>query len=795
MIIGVWSAFLRGNNMKIHYRSAVWTASFFALAALVWPGDAVRAQDEAAAAGTLEEIIVTARRREESLMDTPVSITAFTNADLEARQIINAADIDQAVPNMVYRTNGIQNNNAAVIFIRGIGQWDFIPTKQPGIGVYVDGGYVATSVGSALELLDIESIEVLRGPQGTLFGRNTIGGALVINSVRPHDEFEGQIDAGFGELSRQQVRGTVNVPFTENFFGKFSAMHKSRDGYVDTPNVEGDDGLGSHEVTAARVALRWINDSVTADLTVDMNHSETDGVPTVIAELRNIGQVAQWNNRVVPNTGHLPWTDEYVPPPGSAINYQSEYFPAEADILSTNFTLEWDISDSVTFKTITTWRELEDFGGRDSDYSPLDVHINVDITESEQITQEFQFSGVAADGRLDWIAGYFYFAEDTLNLDAVHFPFFGLLSGSYVENQSTALYGQFTYDVTDRLSLTVGGRNTKERFDNIVDDRFQFVTDFFTPGCNDDCPLAFPDTFAVDSSLGGGFAEVSRRRIDGYRPFPDPPHQNQSPVPLAPNGLTETDKDATEPYLNLAYRFNESIMGYVSYSEGFKGGGFTQRIPPGRVVESFGPETAHVVEVGFKWQGTDGRARVTGAAFSTNYDDMQVDITTELGGGLANAAKAVVNGFELEAIVQVTPQFMLSGGIGKLDGKYEELAPTVTLWTLDSVLPNLPETQATLSGSYTAPLPSGELTARLDYSYNGELYARAQNEVIIPSYSLLNGSIVYAPNDGNWEVAIQGRNLADKFYADYWFFGDGDATTNRNLEPPREIMGRFTYRF
>ena len=781
--------------MKFCFRSAVWTAPFFALAALVWPGDAVRAQDEAAAAGTLEEIIVTARRREESLMDTPVSITAFTNADLEARQIINAADIDQAVPNMVYRTNGIQNNNAAVIFIRGIGQWDFIPTKQPGIGVYVDGGYVATSVGSALELLDIESIEVLRGPQGTLFGRNTIGGALVINSVRPHDEFEGQIDAGFGELSRQQVRGTVNVPFTENLFGKFSAMHKSRDGYVDTPNVEGDDGLGSHEVTAARVALRWINDSVTADLTVDMNHSETDGVPTVIAELRNIGQVAQWNNRVVPNTGHLPWTDEYVPPPGSAINYQSEYFPAEADILSTNFTLEWDISDSVTFKTITTWRELEDFGGRDSDYSPLDVHINVDITESEQITQEFQFSGVAADGRLDWIAGYFYFAEDTLNLDAVHFPFFGLLSGSYVENQSTALYGQFTYDVTDRLSLTVGGRNTKERFDNIVDDRFQFVTDFFTPSCIDDCPLAFPDTFAVDSSLGGGFAEVSRRRIDGYRPFPDPPHPNQSPVPLAPNGLTETDKDATEPYLNLAYRFNESIMGYVSYSEGFKGGGFTQRIPPGRVVESFGPETAHVVEVGFKWQGTDGRARVTGAAFSTNYDDMQVDITTELGGGLANAAKAVVNGFELEAVVQVTPQFMLSGGIGKLDGKYEELAPTVTLWTLDSVLPNLPETQATLSGSYTAPLPSGELTARLDYSYNGELYARAQNEVIIPSYSLLNGSIVYAPNDGNWEVAIQGRNLADKFYADYWFFGDGDATTNRNLEPPREIMGRFTYRF
>ena len=781
--------------MKIRYRPVFLSTAVVILAALAWPGDAVRAQDDGAAAGTLEEVIVTARRREESLMDTPVSIAAFTNADLEARQIINASDIDQAVPNMLYRTNGIQNNNAAVIFVRGIGQRDFIPTKQPGIGVYVDGGYVATSIGSALELLDIESIEVLRGPQGTLFGRNTIGGALLINSVRPHEEFEARIDAGFGELSRQEVRGSVNIPFSENFFGKFSAMHKSRDGYVDTPLTDGDDGLGSHSVTAARAALRWINESVTADLTLDMNNSETDGVPTIIQELRNVGQVAQWNNVVVPATGHLPWTDEYVPPPGQAINYQTDYYPAEAEILSANFTLEWDISDAVTFKTITTWRELEDFGGRDSDYAPIDVHINVDITESEQVTQEFQFSGVAADGRLDWVTGYFYFAEETLNLDAVHFPFFGLLSGSYVENQSTALYGQLTYDVTESLSLTVGVRNTKERLDNIVDDRFQFLNDLFTPGCNDACPQQYPATWAIDPSLGGNFSEVSRRRIDGYQPFPDPPHPNQSRIPLAPNGLTETDKDATEPYLSLAYRFNESIMGYVSYSEGFKGGGFTQRIPPGRVVESFGPESAQVVEVGFKWQGADGRARVTGAAFNTAYEDMQVDITTELGGGLANAAEATISGFELEAVVQVTPQFMLSGGLGKLDGEYDSLAPTVTLWTIDSVLPNLPETQATVSGSYTAPLPSGDLTFRLDYSYNDELYATAQNEVLIPSYSLLNGSVVYRPNEANWEIALQGRNLADKFYADYWFIGDQGGTTNMNLEPPREIMGRFTYRF
>ena len=779
--------------MNSCYRSVVSAVSLLALAALVWPGGAVRAQDDTAA-GTLEEVIVTARRREESLMDTPVSITAFTASEIEARQINNSADIDQSVPNLIYRTNAIQNTNASVVFIRGIGQRDFIPTVQPGVGIYVDGGYVATSIGSATELLDIESIEVLRGPQGTLFGRNTIGGAILINTKKPHEEFEGEVEAGFGELSNQQVRGSVNIPFTDNFFGKFSAMHKSRDGYVDTPNIEGDDGMGSLEVTAARMALRWVGDSVTADLAVDYSRRETDGVPTVASEVRQAGQILQWNGMVAPVVGLPLWTSEFVPPPGTAVNYMSDYFPAEADMTQSNLTVEWDITDNLTFKSITTYRNFEDFGGLDSDFTPMPIVINVDITESEQVTQEIQFSGVAADGKLDWLAGYFYFAEETLNLDAVHFPFFGIMSGSFVDNQSTALFGQFTYDISDRLSLTVGGRNSKERLDNIVDDRFQFIPELFNPNCvTDECVNKFPVTFAIESGFGPGFEEVSRRRIPGYEPYPNPPHPGE--FLLAPNGLTETDKDATEPYLNLAYRFTDALMGYVSYSEGFKGGGFTQRLPPGRPVASFGPETAEVVEVGFKWQGIEGRARVTGAAFHTDYNDLQVTVTTQLGGGFENAAAAVIDGFELEGLFQVTDRFQLSGGIGYLSGEFEELAPNVDTFTIDSVLPNVPEYQATLSGSYTAPLPSGALTVRLDYSYNDEIFAVAQNTVLTPSYKLLNGSVVYRPNEANWEIAIQGRNLADEFYSDYRFVGSEGGTVVGFLQPPREVIGRFTYRF
>ena len=795
--------------MNNRYPSVIGTTSVLVLSVLAWPADKVRAQDEPEV-GALEEIIVTARRREESLMDTPVSITAFTTAEIEARQMSTAADIDQAVPNLLYRTNGLQNTNAATVFIRGIGQRDFIPTKQPGVGIYVDGGYVATSVGSLTELFDVASIEVLRGPQGTLFGRNTIGGAILINSVRPHEEFEGKIDATFGERSRQELKASVNVPFSDKFFGMFSAMERSVDGWVDTPNMPHDNGLGSTDVQAARAALRYLGESVITDFTLTYSQRGTDGPPSVLTHIFTPyrGQIQQWNvgrpNHPVPNfrpavaeaTGLGLWDERYVTRPEDYLSYESEHYPADSEMYHANLTIEWDITDAVTFKSITTYRDMDDFAGWGTDNSPLPISRLVDITESEQITQEIQFSGVAADGRLDWLAGYFYFTEETLNLDAVHFPWYGIMSGSLVDNESTAVFGQLTYDISERLSLTVGGRSTQERLDNIVDDRFQYIPELVDANCTGECPHQYPVTFAIESGPQPGFEEISRTRIDGYRPFPDPPHPDAAYfLPLAPNGLTETDKDATEPYLSLAYRFNDAVMGYVSYSEGFKGGGFTQRIPPFRVVESFGPESAQVAEVGFKWQGADGRARVTGAAFNTAYEDMQVDITTELGGGQSNAAEATINGFELEAVLQVTPQFMLSGGLGKLDGQYDSLAPTVTLWTLDDVLPNLPETQANVSGVYSAPFAAGELTARLDVSYNDEIYITAQNQIITPSYTLINGSIVYSPNQANWELALQGRNLSDEVYSDWVYLGAEDATIGMTMEPPREVMARFTYRF
>jgi len=385
------------------------------------------------------------------------------------------------------------------------------------------------------------------------------------------------------------------------------------------------------------------------------------------------------------------------------------------------------------------------------------------LFDGDQFSQELQLSGLAVNDRLQWLVGLYYFEEDTAMIDIVDFPRFLITSGATVQNSSTALFGQFTFDLTEKASLTLGARSSDEKLDSIVDDTNQHVRALLIPPA-------------------GGFV-----------PFPIPPAAGA--IRILPNNVYEADESRTEPYVNFAYRWTDDLMGYVSYSEGFKGGGFTQRIPPFRVVESFGPESAQVVEVGFKWQGADGRARVTGAAFNTAYEDMQVDITTELGGGLANAAEATISGFELEAVVQVTPQFMLSGGLGKLDGQYDSLAPTVTLWTLDDVLPNLPETQVTVSGVYSAPFAAGELTARLDVSYNDDIYTTAQNQVITPNYTLINGSIVYSPNEANWELALLGRNLGDEVYSDWVYLGAEDSIIGMTMEPPREIMAKFTYRF
>ena len=721
------------------------------------------------ATGMLEEIIVTARRREESLMETPVSVTAFTSQELDSRQIDLSYQIGEATPNLVFRVGSTTGGTrAAAVYIRGVGQERPAPIAQPGVGIYVDGAYIGRSFAAIGDTIDIESIEVLRGPQGTLFGRNTVGGAILINSIKPSDEFQGDVEFTLGDFSRRELKGSVNVPFTDSFFGRSTVMKRDKDGYIDTPNVPGDDGRGSDDTTAARIALRWLTDSVTVDWITDYTDHSSDGVPFALGsrifEFLPGSQAFFHNVIVAPVTGAPLFlnANSFLPLDSYATN-STFYVESEYKIWGSSLQVEWDLGD-ITLNSITTYREVDAFGGQDNDHSIAPVFASVDTNIYDQASQEFRLSGAALEDRLQWTAGVYYFEEKVLQFNDVLFPFFQARSGSTVDNTSSAVFGQFTYDVTDNLSITLGGRYTDEKLNDIVDDRVQYLQASFNPG------------------VPGGYLR--------FLPPPDP-----GSAKIVPNQIFESDYDDFEPYFSVAYNWTDDLMGYFSYSEGFKGGGFTQRITPGNVVRVFEPEFAKVYELGAKWSGD--RVGVTAAVFYNDYTNLQVRTNREIGGTVENASDAELSGGELELVAAVTDRFQVSLGLGNLDGEYKNVDPAVA-FPATNLMPSVMDWQRNASAVYRAPVASGEIIARLDYSFTDDHFVEADNipEASVENYSVFNAGLTFVHESEQWEISVQGRNITDELY---WVEGGNSPTASgyvqKLLMPPAEWSASCRYRF
>ena len=465
----------------------------------------------AAGSSQLEEVLVTARRREESLQDTPVSITAFTGDALQQRHIDSLSGIAKATPNLIFDSGATFSgaNSSASVFIRGIGQVDFALTTEPGVGIYLDGVYLSQSIGSVLDLVDIERVEVLRGPQGTLFGRNTIGGAINVTSRKPDDSIHGDFKATAGSFDRFDVRGSFNVPMTDTLFLRASAATSNRDGFVEAPNTPSGDALGDINRDVALLALRFVpNDKFTADLSVDVSSQNENGVPSVLAgvfdgdSLAFIGSLA---NPASPNyvpppaplpapsfldlhnlLAGIPFGQQGCLPPGpetppfcppdivpspvfgqptvtqadvidfkhdKLVNYSNTGLASETDIWGAGLTMAYEF-DRATLKSITSFRHMEAFTAFDLDGMPVIIGDLVDKFDVDQFSQELQFSGVAMNGRLNWQAGIYWFEGDGLNLDDVEFTPVRVLSGAKIDNTSLAEFGQFTFDITEKLSLT-----------------------------------------------------------------------------------------------------------------------------------------------------------------------------------------------------------------------------------------------------------------------------------------------------------------------------------------------------
>jgi iron complex outermembrane recepter protein len=759
----------KGRNEARHLKAGRLTLASFTAISLTGIATAQTPPDKPAAdeAETIESVIVTARRRAESLQDTPVAMTALSAEALERQQIVGTTDLDKVAPNIQFHSYGTLtgNNSAAQVFIRGIGQSDATPAVDPGVGVYIDDVYMGRAVGAAMEFRDIANVQILRGPQGTLFGRNTIGGAVLLTTNQPGTDAGNLVRVGLGEDNLREAFGAFDIPLGgegSHWSARLALGMKQRDGYVKRA-FDGKD-LGDEDMRTGQLAVRWNpSDAFDATLRADYTKEDENGSPFVF---RAMNEAATFVGAASQAAG-CPNMLDPLPPPvlvgpladprcGNDAQYLGDFtnggtYPASSTLENRgeSLVMTWKATDTLTFKSITADRSLQWTGTRDADNTPLLIlHTNYN-SKSDQFSQELQ--AVIDTEKLDGVVGAYYFNEDSFDRLLVPLGNPGTSYDTQRVNMSTqarAAFTEWTYKFTDKLSATAGVRATKES------KRLQAIMFNVSPA-----------------------SAVEPPAPTALCPFAGAPPTQTGCLFLSTGGFVR-DFTATTKSASVQYRFNDKAMTYVSWSQGFKSGGFNQRYnaaPPGNAPISFGAETAESFEIGLKLDPLDS-LRINLAAFSTDYDDIQMTYRLGVVPLLFNAGVASIDGGEIELEFAPTENFRLDASVGYLDAKFDSITPpppfgpvnpTATA-TLSSRLPFTPEFQGHLGLSYTFhPAANWELTPRADLSYTDSQYFDAGNSEEIAqtdAISLVSASLMLASQDDKWQMVLAASNLTDELY-------------------------------
>ena len=739
----------------------------------------------------IEEIVVTAQKREENLQDTPIAITAFTEESLEGRMLNDISKLADFTPNVIFDTttpiSGL--SNGAAVFIRGVGQLDFGLTTDPGVGTYIDGVYSSRAVGGVLDVVDIERIEILRGSQGTLFGRNTIGGAINITTKRPAETFGGMVEATFGEFERTDFKGSVDIPIAEKFLTKFAFSSKNRNGFVDRISVG--DRLGDEDRQSARGSfLLQATDDIELYATVDYTDIDEQSAGSVMVGITEfpgapplLAPSSTWayNQVFVPsNPGAVPYTAQEFLLDGNDRTLATGPTGTDLESFGATLTFSWSLP-WFEFKSISSYRDTEGEFYRDPDNS------SIQITETsnpnynhEQFSQELQVTGALFNERLQYVLGAYYFEED--GTDDVFVPIYGALPTPagllalplyinnfvLVDNSSKAVFGQGTFDLSDQVAVTFGLRYTE-----------------------DDKSFGYRQYISPDP--GGNIAVLA---------LLGPPVT--VPGPAGDIVLwDEVSDEFTELNIRagIEYQFNDDTLLYFTYADGYKSGGFNFRyVAPRADPLAFAPETLESYEVGVKWQGPDDRLRLNAAGFISEYSDVQIQLFETGGGPLTqNAGVADIIGVEVEITAVPHERLLLNAGFGYINAEYDELnLPTTNVAqaiNLDTKLPNTPETTVNISAEYTHPLAWGSLIIRGDYRYTDDLYNDAQNSPFLyqDGYHTFNASLTFTT--GNWDFSVFGTNLTDKRFITSGDSNFGLGFHEANYNRPREFGGLIRYRF
>ena len=786
-------------------KKSLWLSAGLGLLTAGAPALAVAA-DAPQGASTLEEIVVTARKRQENLQHTPIAVSAYTGAELEARGATDLGKVTQMTPNLLLTkmpTNG--GVNSAAIYIRGIGQNDFVPTTDPGVGVYVDGVYLGRSVGAVLDLVDVERVEVLRGPQGTLFGRNTIGGAVSLTTKKPDENFGGKVVVRGGSDSRLDINGTLNVPLTDTLFTRFTAASFQQDGYVTNTFNGRKQDLGNDNTIAARFAARWIpTDALEFNLSIDYSRDRENSQPYLPVGIAPVNSgpapsMVLFHNAFLSGPGlaaggnplacFLPanandrscYNAQWIDPTRKTVSSDAPLY-SNLDVWGASLTIDWKLNDSLRLRSITAYRTFEGEWSSDPDGSPLVISSAIDIYDHEQVSQELQLLGELFDRRLEWIGGLYYYKENGKNINPVSFSQVELQSGGFYDNKSWAAFGQGTFHVTDKLDLTLGARYTE------------------------DTKKYLPDQYVVRDITGDVLEPLF-----GFDPTPW-----EAGSRVVPFKRVKKATNKWVPMANLSYQWRDNLLTYLTYSEGFKGGGFSQRVfPPELSIPSFDPEYVTSYEAGFKFDGWDRRFRLNVAGFYVDYKDLQLVVTdpSRVGPFVTNAGDAEMRGVEVETSLIPAERWLISGSFGYLDPKRTRLAGGVQGLTLDSRFEHISKYTANVQVQTTLSLGDwGELTPRFEWAFRSGHGTNANNvpfDGVAPALNfglpnpalyqddlhLLNASVRWNIKQSGASILAGVDNLTDKKFEIVGTFSDAFGYNSKVFDRGRQWYLQLTYEF
>ena len=684
----------------------------------------------------LEEVIVTARKREESLQDVPISISAFDENFINSSFAQEMQDFDKYAPNVELGRMQF-GGSAMTASIRGGSFADLERSYEPAVGLSVDGVFMANNTGAMLDIIDLASIEILRGPQGTLYGRNTIGGTINVTRTKPTGEFGGTLAAEYGSYNRFDVKGLINFPLIEDTLAmKVAGYVLQGDAHTRTIQTgERDDGI---DKVAATVSLLWTpSENFEAQFTYDyydddstyaglVNLTENGGIPgyglvCLLGECSDVSWGVSIEN-------------------GFETSYTETPFQALLRSDTFNLTMIWD-TDNYTFKSITGYSDGDDTldaevtGANDGSilgvpdvYGPA-IYFNRAQTFT-QFSQEFNLAS-NYDGPFNFVAGLYYLDSE---YDMVSHAEFGVVvpidADSGQDMKAKAIFAEITYNITDAWRLIVGGRYT--------DEEKRLYKDHIANGW--ECP-------DPNSEF-----ESCRNPKDSWDDF--------------------------TPRAILDYSFSDDVMGYVSYSTGFRSGGWDARASQPNNIGPYEPETVASWEIGIRTMLANNRVRLNASAFTTEYKDKQEEVID--GDGLttstqiSNAAKATINGLEVELDAYVTDALHIRAALGLMDSKYdsfEEFNPETGEFDDVRAFRNFryaPDYSFVLGGDYTINLAAGELVfggnikATDKFTTSPKIDPLGLDRDIIDDYTQLDLSITYhrQMRNGNLlSVAVWGNDV------------------------------------